>query len=1150
MRRVGFTAVCAALGVLAVTVVPASAAPAAASPPRPSVRTGAAGVPAAAAKRSDSLAVRAVQPVAAGDEVVAGRGDSEGWHLFAASSGAPGSWSPLATLAPAVVNPGAVPWTGRQCLTGDGRYVVAVVAPWSANNVPAGMDRGGIAYVVDAHSGIVRPLLTGVSLHYFNPSCGTGSAVALTRYVGADEQTTQLVVADASTALPVSVQTVAGQLTAAVPAPGGGVIAARGAEIVRVSGGQATRLAGVDGQPFDLVANAAGGVDFLVGKDKSATVWTADATGSRQVGTGSFDRLALFLGRSGHTIAAGTASLNATSDIRALPGALPTPEAVSLDGTLTVAAPTTSAAMATGPGGTGRLPLQLQGAGVSGRAWTPDAAAAPTRVLPAFLTDTGTLAAPSAPAAVAAAPRAGAAASAAAVPLSATTTPPYVSQCAVARNDVHLQAMQPNAAMVDWAANMAGRSLLAGAHARPAGFANLGLPPYLPSAQADFPMPALLGPGGKTIPREVLEAVWAQESNFKQASSHSLQGLAGNPLIADYYAAGGGYLVGAATDSTGAPNPDCGYGLGQVTSGMRTGDMSYDLQRKVGVDYAENAAASAQILASKWNELINAGITPNNSDSGILENWYLAVWDYNSGLHPSTSNPWGLGWRNNPANPAYPFNRHPFLHQDITPLAWQVTYDDAARPGDWPYQEKIFGWMEVPLKDSLSGLYSYAGTLMTTAGGLNVQQADAFELARPGRMDFCNATKNQCDPTASGPCTRADLECWWHYPANWCNPLTNICHAGSWESDPSAAEPSPTGATNWFPPICNINTSPGGDGPAGSVIVDTQAGGVNLEGCDPATENWHNDGTFAFTYGDPNNPAAQATDMDLHQLGAGIGGHMWFTHTDEPTDPGGLSYWGLTGTWTPNLAALGNYTVKVFVPATGATATQATYTIDPGYGTPTTVTIDQNAYANAWVNLGTFWLGEHANASLTNLGTTSSADLAFTAMAFVPAAPTAGGCHIDVRAKPVPVFGVLGAKHLFIIYTDATGTPYVYRGGPTGRGDDAPGVFGYIQTYHDLWTAANNVDWYQNGEVVTIDSGPRACGVNMCLADTLTRIQNAQIPYKLFGPNSNTVVRTMLSDCDLPQTKPQNASGNPVNAPGWDTTMPGWNGWNLPLPLA
>src|SRR5271166_4272599 len=109
---------------------------------------------------SSPLPVRPVRPVPAGDEIVDGRGDSDGWHIYAASSGDGWSWRPLATLDPFGLDPGGERWIGRQCLTGDGKYVVAVVAPWSANNSPAGLDHGGVAYVVNARTGAVRPLVS------------------------------------------------------------------------------------------------------------------------------------------------------------------------------------------------------------------------------------------------------------------------------------------------------------------------------------------------------------------------------------------------------------------------------------------------------------------------------------------------------------------------------------------------------------------------------------------------------------------------------------------------------------------------------------------------------------------------------------------------------------------------------------------------------------------------------------------------------------------------------------------------------------------------------------------------------------------------------------------------------------------------------
>lgn len=993
-RRPARTGRKSAILVTAAAVAAAVCGPAASAkavPSQPTTPAASAGRTAAPKTASRSLPIRTSPPLPGGDEIVVGRGDSDGWHLYAAASAAPGAWHPLATLDPAQLNPSGQTWIGRECLTGDGRYVVAVIAPWSANNSSAGMDRGGIAYVVDAHTGAVRPLLSGVSLHYFTPSCGTGSQVALTSFAGSDEQSTQLVTASAASAHVLSVQRMAGEYTSAVPAGDGGIIAARGDSIVHVNKGQTTTLATVKGEPFNLVANAAGGADFLLGAGKTASVWTTDRRGTRQVGTGSFDRLALFQGRSGRTVAAGVDRLEGSSDIVALPHGVSNLEAASLDGTMTAPAPTDTTRQGAGT----PLPLRLQRAGRTGAPWTPDAAAPPTEVLPPLLTETGALiASPSdtgsgaGSGALKATNKAGTAAASA-----AATTPPFVSDCAVGRDNVYLQAMQPIPAQVDWAANLAGRSLLQGQYARPANFDNLNLPAgYSPSL--DFPLPAPFGAGGDSIPREVLEGIFAQESNFNQASWHSVEGVAGDPLIADYYGAGGGYVVGVQA-------PDCGYGLGQITTGMHTGDMSYDLQRKVAVDYAENAAAAAQILAEKWNETAADGITAGDGRPSTLESWYFAIWDYNSGIEPNAAhgNPsgcapgpsctgpdgtWGLGWANNPANPAYPYNRHPFLHEDAGTGTCVTgpcrTYGDAATPGDWPYQEKVFGWMQVPLTDAATGEPAYVGTMyswdpITSSVQLNIPWE---ELNQPGVNAFCSMSANDCDPTKTpGTCTLSDSYCWWHSADQWCN---QNCTGGSWEYNQGDVEP-PNGNGNVDPiQVCSVDTSVI---PAGSTIVDSQPTDVNLQGCDPSNTNWRSSGSFAFSYGDPANPNAQATDMDVHQLGAGLGGHMFFTHTGEPTDANGEPYWGVTGTWSPNLLK-GRYQVEVFVPDAGATSPQADYTVHNGLGFSRTVTVNQNA-SNGWVGLGDFWLGPAAAVTLTNVGVTPPGDLAFSAVAFVPA---------------------------------------------------------------------------------------------------------------------------------------------------------------------
>lgn len=112
---------------------------------------------------------------------------------------------------------------------------------------------------------------------------------------------------------------------------------------------------------------------------------------------------------------------------------------------------------------------------------------------------------------------------------------------------------------------------------------------------------------------------------------------------------------------------DCGYGIGQVTSGMRTQDPSpgYDRLRVVK-EPVYNLATGAQILASKWKATNCVG----DNQPSIIEDWYAATWAYN-----------GLAYVNNPANPVYDANRGVY---------------NPKLGGSAPYQEKVFGWIENP----------------------------------------------------------------------------------------------------------------------------------------------------------------------------------------------------------------------------------------------------------------------------------------------------------------------------------------------------------------------------------------------------------------------------------------------------------------------
>src|SRR5436305_3620331 len=181
--------------------------------------------------------------------------------------------------------------------------------------------------------------------------------------------------------------------------------------------------------------------------------------------------------------------------------------------------------------------------------------------------------------------------------------------------------MRLGSAQTDWAAQMAEQNLLVGsAYSRPAGFDNLGLVSYAPNG--DFAAVPLSHPSSdswNSVPRSVFEAIMAQESNWDQASWHALPGIAGNPVIADYYGAAG------TIDAINYAAADCGYGISQVTTGMfanQTGQQySQHGQWKIAVDYQENIAAGLQILERTWNSLYAAGITANGGDPRYLENW-------------------------------------------------------------------------------------------------------------------------------------------------------------------------------------------------------------------------------------------------------------------------------------------------------------------------------------------------------------------------------------------------------------------------------------------------------------------------------------------------------------------------------------------------
>ncbi|MEW1839192.1 SGNH/GDSL hydrolase family protein [Nonomuraea angiospora] len=908
-----------------------------------------------------------------GDEIVFGDGDTSGYHVYAASSGDGWTWHALATLQPGRGQEER--WIGQQCLTGDGRYAVVVVAPWSASNRETGVNAGGLVYAVDAHKGTVRPLASGASLAYFNPACGTGSEVALTSYLGRDQRPTLVTVLDAATGEPVRSSEVKEQVTSAVPV-GDQIVAARSGELVDITKGRVERLAVFPGRIAELRPSDAGGVDLISHRaDGLSTVWRWSRKGNRQVGTGRPVSIHLHPGRAGQTVVAGATSLERDSGLIAVPSA----PATSLSGhaTLPERRDTTRADLVVDKGVRMSHDLPSQ--------YPPVVADLPARRLSQART-------------------------------AATTDAPT---CAVGRNDVFKQVWQPTFRQVLWAVSQAVQGTLTSEHpsaARPAHSEMYQRAPGVPLTVGYPSEDSPLYKGEPEVPPLVMYGILAQESNFSQASWHSPPGRSGNPLIANYYG------TDSSASSIDYSQSDCGYGIAQITDGMRMTagtSMPDDRQLRIAVDFASNIAASVHILQQKWGQLRSLGITMNNGDPSKVENWYAAIWGYNSGVHTDPSTRQGLGWFNNPANPIYP-ERHAFLHDGTT-----VTFDDARTPSHWPYQERVFGWIEVP--QTANGELKYRGSYDWDT------QKGSFLHTAPVTA-FCRPEVNSCD--ADSHCPTLDSACWWNKPVTWAECVV-VCVSSSAQQgtnghvyypDKDAREPAAPPQTS----ACAQLPSPG---PNAIVVDDALLDSAknpdrltaNLMGCDADLAALRSPASASATFRlldrydrDVLSTSSSTAAIDLHQIGGGAGGHAYFTHTASSryADLEVRGQWEATLPADPAYGTV--YEIKAFVPNVAAQTAHAIYEVSTGgepgacaeTGAVTCLSkielrrkLDQSTRYNDWATLGYYLCGGtldnqpggpatcRMSVTLRSVtpddDSTQGLDLAFDALAFVPV-PTGG----------------------------------------------------------------------------------------------------------------------------------------------------------------
>ncbi|WP_169988892.1 hypothetical protein [Microbispora sp. H10836] len=938
------------------------------------------------------------------DLAVTTAGDATGFHVLTATAASGYQWRTAATL----TEPGmdTDQWIGNACLTGSGTRIVAVYAPRHFTNRDWLFSRGAFAAIIDVKTGAVTKLRDQVTLAYFNPGCGAGDTVTLTQGVSEQRGTTRLLTVDTAAKRVTRAVVVSGQLTSAVPV-GDTVVAADGARLVEVrAGGELTKLAATDSVPFDLRATADGGVAFATRDGASVKVRQYLGGTTRELASGRLGELTVKSGTNGRVFLVGRADRKAAlpqgvslldapaaadvssegglavtaaarRGLRAGPGAPPpagppaatilgddkpgvspdVPDAEPVDITAQVVTTKADVGFEVQPG------EDLLPAAASGRATNPKLALALKLVGPAATTA-----------------------------VNGTVDTGY--RCAIPRNDPSIQVYQPHWRQVEWAVDqLVFKNRLT--VTRPTGWKGSGLPAWNP--QTEFPVPDL--EGGGRIPVSIMFGILAQESNLWQAQRSVLEGETGNPLVGNFYGVNI-YDSNPANDwDVDFTKADCGYGISQQTDNMR-GDAtlwSANKQKRVAIDYVTNIAAGMSTLAEKWNQIrtdTDGLAKVNDGDPAKIENWYLAVWAYNSGWHAKAeawkidnngtpnNGAWGVGWLNNPANPSYRQDRRPFLDNN--------SYADAAHPQDWPYQEKVLGWAAWPItktyfdaaqnKNVSEGGYNYAW--WTTEGYRTMIVPTVSNTGIVDNNAFC-APGNECQPPSSGngrgTCLRSDSKCWWHFSKEWKDCASACGHEAALRYDSTWASTERAEPTDQWTP-CKTPGLPavGGDTTKVLIVDDVTVPAVRGN-CD--NSQWTNRGTLSFTFAQDSAGRVPAR-ADFQQLGNGFGGHEWFGYTRTSARNGGVMQ--VTGTWEPEEDINGWARVLVHIPKRRAETQQAPYTVDLGNGATETRYLNQSREQNQWYNLGVFQFGGRPKVSLTNLNDEGdgSAAIAWDAIAF------------------------------------------------------------------------------------------------------------------------------------------------------------------------
>ncbi|MBW1600410.1 hypothetical protein [Streptomyces sp. JJ38] len=951
-------------------------------------------------------------------------------------------------------------WIGNHCVTESGKYAAVAYAPRMFTNKPELMARGAFTAIVNLDTGKVTKLPHTATLAYFSPGCGNGDTAVFSQMTwdGDTKQQTRLVSVDARTGKAAKPVAFPGQVTSAIPTKNG-IVAAHGNKVVRINGTKEKVLARTKTVPFELTADADGGVNFIdreldkkIGKKPLS--WVKRVTGTSKpitLAEGKLTDWDLTRSSDGTVFITGKATTKAD-----LPKAVRNPSGLTKGALIS----TTAKIAFTSHWADGKTTLiNPKDASKPRPARLKLTNLATKKTAELDITPSTQSSGKASPTLSSPKPQNDSNAETDAGGMSTQSfrtqalsgfTDPVVGDpnnpsenadertCSVQRNDVKLQAFQPTPRQIEWAVDQAVVGELN--FYRGPDWKNTGVGGYQP--QGLFPPIVLAGdPNGTLdnedaddtdkwhIPAQVMLGITAQESNMWQATRFAVPGVTANPLIGNYY--GVDYAASGEQVDPWRINwfdADCGYGITQATDGMRLPNkgqstLSPIAQQAIAVDYTANIAAGVQILSEKWNQTYNAGMKINGGHPRWIENWFFALWAYNSGFYPTADSHghWGVGWTNNPANPLWKANRTPFLEASDG----SDDYSHAAHPQDWPYQEKVIGWAARPISAMFAPGDFQAGYRPAWWNSTVYRTA-----AKPPLDLFCTES-NFCDPSkisdndsndpGMGACgIYADesdphwLHCWWHEeitPSQWKNcDQAAECGYAVHRFNTSYGEQPDAGS---YPPRCDTGL------PSNALIIDDVKSGVTPAGVDSnrGCGAIKSDGTFTFDFipwqTTMERPDYSALTMntypgkiDTHQIGAGYGNHFWFTHTRAPESyPANANRMKVTGTWKlngPINTTSGQAKVFAHIPDHGAQTTKATYRIKTDEG-EIDATISQKAnQSNKWVDLGAYYFkNTPPEVRLDNFnGGTGDADIAFDAIAVVPG--TYNGMKLGTYPLPNP----------------------------------------------------------------------------------------------------------------------------------------------------